>query len=112
MGDAPDILPYILQAAWDAEDKNAPYEDKKIKFPIREDKQRKDRKSGAFTSEKVDAWSTWDFDDANHSKCKKYHDFQESMKEYIEINHRFPLQWEGPAWIEIAKQKNEPNKAK
>lgn len=95
---------YILQAAWEEEDSGEDYTKKKIKFPLTE-RQRKDGKSGEFSDDKVVAWSKWDFNGDQSKECKEYKDFQESIKDYLG-DKEFPLQWEGCAWIKVAKKRN------
>lgn len=99
---------YILQAAWETEGTDNQLENKKIKFPLNKNNQRKDGKSGTFSdgkNGKVAAWSTWDFDEKQ--KCEPYSQFQSSIRKYLTDNQKgCPIDWEGSAWIEIAKKRN------
>lgn len=84
---------YILEAAWNMEEVNDKFENKKIKFPKKEGTCK--RIAGKYSSDKIESWSSWDE--------SKYTSFQNSLKDQIQSNR--PLDWEYNAWIEIAKSR-------
>lgn len=53
-------------------------------------------KDGAKVDVPKIAWSKWD-------KAEEYTNFQESLRKAVKES---PIEWEGPAWIKIAKERN------
>lgn len=79
---------YIIEKIWDT----------KISLP--DVKFLKDGTKGMYTSDKVKGWSNWN--EEEYVECQK------SLKEYIKKEYKdiTPIEWEGPAWIEIAKKRS------
>ena len=75
---------YIIEAVW---------EYKSVDLPLKEKSNRKYHYTNP--SEYVKAWSQWNEYD--------YTNFQKSLREHLDVP---PIEWEGPAWIEIAKERN------
>ena len=73
---------YIIKAVWKNEN---------ITLPIV--KKLKNGSRGAYSSEKVIAWSKWDYE--------KYIDFQNSIKE--DLGNQSRIEWEHTAWMEFAE---------
>ncbi len=84
---------YIIEAVWEFEG---------VKLPIKDENREKDYKNPA---EHVKAWSQWNKDE--------YTDFQDRLRAYLsEEKTTSPIEWEGPAWIEIAQKRNEQDDEK
>ena len=80
---------YIIEAIWKG------YNMEKFdKNNLPEIKKLKDGSFGTYSSEKVRPWSQWD--------KKDYLKFWEELSS-VKQN---PIEWEGPAWIEIAQKRN------
>lgn len=79
---------YIIEKIWDT------------KIPLPDVKFLKDGTKGMYTSGKVKGWSKWEKDE--------YLECQKSLKECIKKEYKdiTPIEWEGPAWIEIAKKRS------
>ena len=79
---------YIIEKIWDT------------KIPLPDVKFLKDGTKGMYTSNKVKGWSNWN--EEEYVECQK------SLKEYIKKEYKdiTPIEWEGPAWIEIAKKRS------
>ena len=75
---------YILQALWEDDDfDNHGLPNGKV-----------DKKDGKYSSEKIRPWSQWN--------DREYLDFWK----YLHSEKPSPIEWEGPAWIEIAQKRN------
>lgn len=98
---------YIIEKVWEMEMKmEMEMEDNKTDYdksclPIKSGKTCKNGSRGKYNSDKVEAWSTWD--------KKTYENFQDKLRDKDEIDDN-PIDWEGPAWIEIAKKRNDKEK--
>ena len=81
---------YIIEKIWDTD----------VKLPIKEEKLLKNGTRGSYSSAKLYGWSNWDE--------KAYTDCQDALRKYIKenFNNISPLEWEGSAWIEIAKKRS------
>lgn len=90
---------YIIEKVWKMEGNKTGSDNSCL--PIKSEKMCKDGSRGKYTSEKVSAWSTWD----NYES--KYMKFQKGLRNMIDGN---PIDWEGPAWIEIAKERSDKEK--
>ena len=66
-----------------------------------------DDRMGHYSSEKSLPWSKWDFDSEEwKSQTNYYLEFQNSIKSEVEkTGKRSRIDWEGPAWIEIASDR-------
>ena len=75
----------IIEALWDTD----------IALPITGEKQ------GAYSSEKVAAWSKWE--------DKSYDNFQKTLQKNAKkvLGNQSQLEWEGSAWIKAAKKRKE-----
>lgn len=74
---------YIIEKVWREE---------KVMLPLRPGKKRE----GKYSNEKVISWSNWGE--------TEYIDFQKGLREWC---GQVPIDWEGPKWIDIAKERNE-----
>lgn len=90
---------YIIEKVWYMEGAETGKDNSCL--PIKAEKMCKNGSRGKYTSEKVEAWSTWD----NYEEI--YMKFQNGLRNMIDGN---PIDWEGPAWIEIAKKRNDKEK--
>lgn len=82
---------YIIESVWDKES---------IKLPLNKEKLCKNGKRGAYNSEKVVAWSKW------KNENSEYHEFQNTLNDLLNKEDKLtPIDWEGPAWITVAKKR-------
>lgn len=87
---------YIIESVWDNES---------IKLPLNEKKLCKNGKRGVYNSEKVVAWSKW------RNENGEYYEFQNTLNDFINKEYKLtPIDWEGPAWIDVAIKRKEKNK--
>lgn len=77
---------YIIEAVWEYES---------VDLPLKE----KSKRKGEYTnpSEHVEAWSRWE--------KEEYISFQNSLREQLSSDRTNPIEWEGRAWINVAKKK-------
>lgn len=75
---------YIIKAVWEFDD---------IKLPLIEEKLRKDKSRGKYSTEKYRCWSNWEYDE--------YGEFQDSLKKHLKSKNR--IDWEHYAWMKYAE---------
>lgn len=92
---------YIIEKVWEMEMEDNKTGCDKSCLPIKSGKTCKNGSRGKYNSDKVEAWSTWD--------KKTYENFQDKLRDKDEIDDN-PIDWEGPAWIEIAKKRSGKDK--
>ena len=90
---------YIIEKVWEMEGNKTGRNDSCL--PIKSGKTCKNGSRGKYASDKVEAWSTWD--------KKTYEKFQDKLRDKDEIDDN-PIDWEGSAWIEIAKKRSGKDK--
>lgn len=85
---------FIIEALWE-ENAKTPY----ATIQIIKEKIKKDGTLGVYSSGKYKSWSKWD--------QGEYETFEKSLKDYVknQIEFENPFDWEGHAWIEIAKKR-------
>lgn len=96
---------YIIEKVWEMEMEDNKTGCDKSCLPIKTDKKCKNGSRGKYNSDKVEAWSTWD----NDKYEKNYIKLQNYLRNNKKIDNN-PIDWEGPAWIEIAKKRSGKDK--
>ncbi len=94
---------YIIEKVWEMEGNKTGRNDSCL--PIKSGKTCKNGSRGKYASDKVEAWSTWD----NDKYEKNYIKLQNYLRNNKKIDNN-PIDWEGPAWIEIAKKRSGKDK--
>lgn len=89
---------FIMEAAASKGDITVKKEKRNFEFGLNVDLPNKNGGFGAYSSAR--AWSKWDEED--------YKSFRKKIKD--KFGPKAPLDWEGPAWIEIAKIRKEREK--